>query len=65
MTKPGPCKDCQDRRVGCHAVCEPYLTWAAQKRAVHQIEVKKRQMDVHINEMAVHRIKRALRGKRK
>lgn len=25
--KLAPCKDCPDRCVGCHAVCEKYITW--------------------------------------
>jgi hypothetical protein len=33
-----PCKDCKDRKVGCHAKCEKYIKyaeyskWKAEKR---------------------------------
>ena len=26
-TSAGPCKDCADRCVNCHASCEKYLSW--------------------------------------
>lgn len=25
-----PCKDCKDRKVGCHSTCESYKAWKAQ-----------------------------------
>ena len=28
---PNPCRDCQDRHVGCHADCERHLEWQKQK----------------------------------
>lgn len=31
-----PCKDCPDRKVGCHSVCEKYLEW----KQVHDQEVE-------------------------
>lgn len=27
--RPSPCKDCQDRVVGCHSKCEKYATYRA------------------------------------
>lgn len=36
-----PCKDCQERQLGCHSTCEKYLeynAWAIENR-------KKRQYD--------------------
>ena len=24
-----PCKDCEDRTVGCHSICERYNNWKA------------------------------------
>lgn len=28
-TSGGPCKNCADRCVNCHATCEKYLSWKA------------------------------------
>lgn len=30
---PNPCRDCQDRHVGCHANCERHLDWQRRKDA--------------------------------
>ena len=27
LNKTPPCKDCQDRRMGCHSKCELYTEW--------------------------------------
>ncbi len=29
-----PCKDCQNRKIGCHAGCEKYLAWRASLDSV-------------------------------
>lgn len=29
-----PCKDCPDRTVGCHATCEKYLDFAAERERI-------------------------------
>lgn len=29
-----PCKDCQNRKIGCHAGCEKYLAWRASPDSV-------------------------------
>ena len=26
-----PCKGCEDRVIGCHSVCERYITWKAER----------------------------------
>ncbi len=31
--KMGPCKDCTDRAVGCHAKCSRYLEWRELARS--------------------------------
>ena len=28
-----PCKDCEQRRPGCHAVCELYKAWSEKRTA--------------------------------
>ena len=42
--KISPCKDCQNRKVGCHARCEEYLAWRASLDSV--IAEKDRQAEV-------------------
>lgn len=31
-----PCKDCNDREVGCHANCPQYRDYAAEREAIRQ-----------------------------
>ena len=26
-----PCKDCSERFIGCHAICEKYGTWSVER----------------------------------
>jgi hypothetical protein len=28
-----PCRDCYDRRIGCHSTCEKYIKWSEKKKA--------------------------------
>ena len=39
---PGPCRNCEERRVGCHAECERYLTWAKARREARERDYDKR-----------------------
>jgi len=32
--KTAPCKDCPDRTVGCHASCEKYIAFAAERERI-------------------------------
>lgn len=38
-----PCKDCKDRRVGCHAECEKYARFYAENEARKEAYRKDRQ----------------------
>lgn len=38
-----PCKGCNGRFLGCHAVCEQYIAWKA-KDIEHKREVKSKQL---------------------
>ena len=38
-----PCKDCPDRKPGCHSVCERYLDYRRNKD--EQIEAHLRELD--------------------
>lgn len=31
-----PCKDCPNRKVGCHADCKPYLEFAEERQAIRE-----------------------------
>ena len=31
-----PCRDCYDRRIGCHSTCEKYIKWSNKKKAQKQ-----------------------------
>jgi len=33
--KTAPCKDCQKRELGCHATCEDYLAYHAERVAIY------------------------------
>lgn len=35
-----PCKDCADREVGCHANCQRYRDYAAERENVRQIKAE-------------------------
>ena len=43
-----PCKDCGDRKVGCHSTCEKYTTAKAvyEKKVADQKEIDGRNGDV-------------------
>lgn len=32
----GPCKNCQERYVGCHSTCKPYLDYKKQIEDIHK-----------------------------
>ena len=31
MKRKSPCTDCTSRSIGCHANCEPYISWKAAR----------------------------------
>ena len=50
--KTPPCKDCTDRKHGCHAGCEKYCSWKqeyqAEKKAARDQQDKNNMIDGHI-----------------
>ena len=42
-----PCKNCEDRELGCHSECEKYLEFQEQRRSVN----KKRQHDAVMHDV--------------
>lgn len=59
------CKDCTERYIGCHSVCEKYLSEKA-KNDKHKAEIRiiKNQMSI-ADSVKTDGIKRMKRGKRK
>lgn len=37
-----PCKDCHDRKVGCHSVCEKYKQFSEERQQKNQDEFQAR-----------------------
>lgn len=44
MLKP-PCKDCTDRKVGCHSICEKYLVYDEERKRINSERAKYRQLE--------------------
>ena len=48
-----PCKDCQDRRLGCHSECKDYKQWKAEherRREIIKEQCRKDKMRVKHSE---------------
>ena len=44
MLKP-PCKDCIDRKVGCHSTCEKYIAYDEERKRISSERAKFRQVE--------------------
>ena len=43
-----PCKECQNRHVGCHSKCEEYLTFADERKRIQEVINKEKSfVDIH------------------
>lgn len=44
-----PCKDCDERSVGCHSTCVRYKDWRKRKDVEHDfiLEAKLKEADIH------------------
>lgn len=38
---PVPCKDCKDRKIGCHGACDKYRSWALKEKEYKEEIIKK------------------------
>lgn len=46
-----PCKNCSDRKVGCHSNCEKYLKYKAEMERQRILRTEqKEEIDFHISE---------------
>lgn len=56
-----PCKDCPDRRVGCHSTCEKYLAFRKERDELNEKTYKQKEVEY----ADYTRYMRALREKQK
>jgi hypothetical protein len=54
-----PCKDCEERQLGCHSDCEKYLAFYQQNREKN----KKQLADAHANQYVVNAIQKCRSGR--
>lgn len=54
-----PCKDCEERQLGCHSDCEKYLAFYQQNRQKN----KKQLADAHANQYVVTAIQKCKEGR--
>lgn len=52
-----PCKDCNDRHVGCHGSCEEYLAFDRERKALNEDRYNA-QREIYDNEIYRKRKKR-------
>lgn len=57
-----PCKGCVERVVGCHSVCERYITWKAQRDEIKKELTKIAMQEQEQNDIEKSRKKRIARG---
>lgn len=57
-----PCKGCDDRVVGCHSVCERYITWKAQRDEIKKELTKIAMQEQEQNDIEKSRKKRIATG---
>lgn len=58
-----PCKDCQDRVLGCHSVCEKYKTFLVENEKRKEAIWKDKEINEHFKHIAS--MRRVLRQKKK
>lgn len=46
-----PCKDCSDRKVGCHSSCENYVGWTKEHDKVVKERCKQGSVDAALRHM--------------
>lgn len=58
-----PCKDCENREVGCHSKCEEYIEWKTEEGALNKKIARERLADWQAN-MRTHEAIRRMRKKK-
>lgn len=54
-TKNFPCKDCKDRAVGCHSICEKYQKARGVYNKERLTERRKRDIENYLNQRIIER----------
>ena len=49
----GPCKDCPDRCVNCHASCQKYISWKKECDRIHKEVLSALQKERAVEERAI------------
>ena len=57
-----PCKGCEDRVIGCHSVCDKYITWKAEKDKLKKELTKIAMQEQEQNDIEKSRKKRIATG---
>ena len=57
-----PCKGCEDRVVGCHSVCDKYITWKAERDELKKELTKIAMQEQEQNDIEKSRKKRIATG---
>lgn len=57
-----PCKGCEDRVIGCHSVCEKYITWKAERDELKKELTKIAMQEQEQNDIEKSRKKRIATG---
>lgn len=57
-----PCKGCMDRVIGCHSVCERYITWKAERDELKKELTKIAMQEQEQNDIEKSRKKRIATG---
>lgn len=57
-----PCKGCEDRVIGCHSVCDKYITWKAERDKLKKELTKIAMQEQEQNDIEKSRKKRIATG---
>ena len=57
-----PCKGCEGRVIGCHSVCERYITWKAERDEIKKELTKIAMQEQEQNDIEKSRKKRIATG---
>lgn len=55
-----PCRNCKERRQGCHAECEKYSAWRTELQADKETAIKTLEKDAILNDFVVDNMRKAV-----
>ena len=59
------CKDCQDRQIGCHGICERYIRQRQKAEKEKELIRKNRKKEEQLRQRSIEGIKRMRRPKKR